>query len=477
MTPRFGSLLVAALLLFGSSGISAGSTIESLTFVPGIGTGWMFYAGTASWNGGAAGEWHALVDGAAATGYFCDPWAQTMSTGVVGDLDANPGGTRAAWLIDQFALGLGRDGIPPGWTGGPATDEEKRTALAFAVYEVGMSPLTDPLSLSDGYFWIWAGPELPRTLGQAYLDALAGAAPDPVALEATFDLVVGDQWTGNGYAQWVALVRAGESLFADGFEEGGLGAWSGAAMTVPLPGDVPLTLVLVPAGTFQMGSPESERGRGADETLHEVTLTEPYWLGTTEVTQAQWEAVTGTPMSAACGSYGVGPAFPVYCVSWEDIAGPGGFLDLLNTHLGTTLFRLPTEAEWERAARGGTQTRFSHGDVLACDDECGACAVHDLYMSWCGNLVSEARPVGSKGANPFGLHDMHGNLWEWVQDWYDAYPADPVADPTGPASGSHRVVRGGGWYYQAHFCRSAYRSYDAPTSRNNIFGFRLARSQ
>ena len=285
----------------------------------------------------------------------------------------------------------------------------------------------------------------------------------------------------NATSIWLDGVFAGPPVsFADGFEQGSGCRWdAGPAeeMTILLPGDVPLTLVLVPAGTFQMGSPESELGRAGDETPHDVLLTQPYWMGKTEVTQAQWEAVTGTPMPTSCGSFGVGPDYPAYCVSWNDIAGPGGFLDLLNTYLGTTLFRLPTEAEWERAARGGTQTRFSHGDVSECGDLCEACGVHDQYMSWCGNSIGTVRPVGSKGANPFGLHDMHGNLQEWVQDWFGDYPSGAVTDPAGPASGSARVGRGGSWGSWAQSCRSAYRRGYTPTAPSIHVGFRLARSQ
>lgn len=273
------------------------------------------------------------------------------------------------------------------------------------------------------------------------------------------------------------------TYFGSGFETGDLSEWgeeyssSLPEMTVLLPGGVPLTLVQVPAGTFLMGSPEDERGRYPTEVLHEVTLTQPYWIGKTEVTQGQWEAVMG-PWSYACGGepYGVGPDFPAYCVSWNDIAGPGGFLDLLNTYLGTTLFRLPTEAEWERAARGGTQTRFSHGNVLECDDGCGDCALHNQHMKWCGQ-PGPTVPVASKGANPFGLHDVHGNVEEAVQDWYGTYAAGPATDPTGPASGSARVVRGGYWTGPAAYCRSAARMSFSPTYGSPSFGFRLAWSQ
>ncbi len=257
----------------------------------------------------------------------------------------------------------------------------------------------------------------------------------------------------------------------------------GEEITVTLAGGVPLTMVRIPAGTFQMGSPATERNRGSDETLHTVTLTQDYYMAKYLVTQGQWQAVMGTAMSTACGSYGVGASYPVYCVSWDDIRGTGGFIEKLNAYLTSTgqagagKFRLPTEAEFERAARGGTQTRFSFGDALVGDDSCGANAEAEPYVWWCGNNTPYgSKPVGTKLANQYGLFDMHGNLWEWAEDWYGAYPAGPVTDPTGPSTGSARVIRGGGWYYFLVICRSAYRGYYSPSYRYAYFGFRPARS-
>jgi formylglycine-generating enzyme required for sulfatase activity len=249
-------------------------------------------------------------------------------------------------------------------------------------------------------------------------------------------------------------------------------------ITIMLPGDVPLVMVRVPAGTFMMGSPEGERGNVFEnETQHQVTLTQDYYLGKTEVTQQQWEAVMGTPMRAECGDDGVGDDYPVYCVTWDRIAGPEGFLERLNEQQGSTSFRLPTEAEWERAARAETTTRFSHGDVLECGDDCEACAEHEPFMWWCGDdSPTGPKPVGQKQANQFGLHDMHGNIFEIVNDLYGDFTSDPVTDPTGPTTGFDIVIKGGSWENEAWLNRSAVRLQSSPDDRaqNNSVGFRLA---
>ncbi|MFC1720438.1 formylglycine-generating enzyme family protein [Pseudomonadota bacterium] len=265
-----------------------------------------------------------------------------------------------------------------------------------------------------------------------------------------------------------------------------------------------MTLVKVPAGTFLMGSPEGERGNVlGNETQHQVTLTHDYYLGKTEVTMTQWGAVTGTPMPTECNELPSGDNRPVSCVNWNQIAGPGGFVENLNEHLGTTGFRLPTEAEWERAARAGTTTRFAHGDVLECNDECETCNGHYLHMWYCGlaplacieidpndqkclRIVPiGVREAGETQANPFGLYDMHGNVWEWVQDRYGDYSPEDVTDPTGPTVGTVRVIRGGDWAGEARLSRSASRTGANPETSGdpgnpinqggiNGFGFRIA---
>jgi formylglycine-generating enzyme required for sulfatase activity len=254
-------------------------------------------------------------------------------------------------------------------------------------------------------------------------------------------------------------------------------------ITVMLPGDVPLVLVRIPAGTFMMGSPTSERGRSSErERLHEVTLTQDYYLGKYEITMEQWVAVVG--LAAKTESVDQWQDQAAGSMSWLDVGGTGGFIDRLNQWISTSgqsgagLYRLPTEAEWERAARAGSQTRFSFGDGLECDDGCGMCDLFDDHMWWCGNAISPGE-VGQKPPNAFGLYDMHGNVWEWVNDWMipgQDYPSEPQVDPTGPESGPSKLRRGGSYYDRASSARAAYRGYCPPDRVYARFGVRVARS-
>ena len=261
-----------------------------------------------------------------------------------------------------------------------------------------------------------------------------------------------------------------------------LGVVEGEELTVMLPHDVPLTLVRIPAGTFMMGSPIGERGRSFDrEQLHQVTLTRDYFLGKYELTLEQWEAVMGGDPDAIPDGFEQRPAINL---CWLDAGGEGGFIERLNQWIsdsgqaGAGLFRLPTEAEWERAARAGTDTRFSFGDALECDDACASCQLMDAYMWWCGN-ASAVNLVGQKLPNQYGLYDMHGNVWEWASDWIipgEDYPEDPQVDPTGPESAPSKVRRGGSYASMALVARSAYRGYCPPTTAHAYFGMRVART-
>ncbi len=255
-------------------------------------------------------------------------------------------------------------------------------------------------------------------------------------------------------------------------------------ITITLPGDVPLVLARIPAGSFVMGSPDDERGRDADEgPLTNVTISRDFYMGKHEVTQAQWLALMGSwPVTAPSPGNGMGPSHPAYFVSWNDTQV---FIAALNAHIvatgqGPAAMRLPTEAEWEHAARAGTTTRFSFGDSLSVADGCEDDGIRGLHMWYCGNNAALGQPgygtksVGLKLPNAFGLHDMHGNVGEWCQDWSGAYPGGNVTDPVGPSSGTGRVLRGGGWSNDARNCRSASRSNDSPSAQFSSIGFRLA---
>ena len=222
--------------------------------------------------------------------------------------------------------------------------------------------------------------------------------------------------------------------------------------------------MLIPAGSFTMGSPTGERGRGTDERQHPVTISKPFYLQITEVTQKQWTQLMGSnPSSFKDG----GDDFPVESVSWNKAQE---FIKKLNQMESGAKYRLPTEAEWEYACRAGSKGRFCFGDDEAKLGE---------YAWYSGNSNNKTHPVGKKKPNKWGLYDMHGNVWEWVEDdWHDGYkgaPDDGRAWVDNPR-GSRRVIRGGSWYYDAWYCRSATRRSHSPDYHSSRVGFRLSRS-
>ena len=220
--------------------------------------------------------------------------------------------------------------------------------------------------------------------------------------------------------------------------------------------------VWLPPGTYWRGSEPAEAGRDADEgPRHEVTLTRGFFLGTHEVTQGQWTAVLGrNPAVFRRGPDA--PRRPVESVSWDDCQR---FLAALNRR-GAGRFRLPTEAEWEYAARAGTTTRFPWGD----DPEGHATHAH----AWANSRsLAITHPVGTRPPNAWGLHDLHGSVWEWCADWYGPYAAGPQRDPAGPPAGRERVFRGGSWYDFPPSLRSANRHRHPPDGRYPAVGLRL----
>lgn len=216
-------------------------------------------------------------------------------------------------------------------------------------------------------------------------------------------------------------------------------------------------MVYVQGGTFMMGA-TSEQGSDAyddEKPAHQVTLSS-FSIGKYEVTQEEWEAVMGSNPSRFKGA-----KRPVENVSWNDCQT---FIRKLNQMTGKQ-FRLPTEAEWEYAARGGNRSR---GYKYSGSDNIGSVAWYD------GNSSNETHPVGQKSSNELGLYDMTGNVWEWCQDWKGSYSSSAQTNPTGPSSGSNRVNRGGCWYYLARHCRVSYRFYFTPGYRDHNLGLRLA---
>ena len=239
---------------------------------------------------------------------------------------------------------------------------------------------------------------------------------------------------------------------------------------VNLPGGYILEMVQIEPGTFIMGSPESELGRcrWGDEKQHQVTLTKRFYLGKYPVTQKEYQAVMGNNPS-----HFKGDNLPVEEVSWDDAKRFCSRLnDLKHNELPAGYrFDLPTEAQWEYACRAGTTTALNNGLNLTSN----ICCPHLDEVAWYGELLDgETHPVGQKEPNAWGLYDMHGNVWEWCNDWDADYPSSAVTDPTGPASGSYRVMRGGSWDLSAQCCRSASRNGNDPTRRYGSVGFRVA---
>ena len=228
----------------------------------------------------------------------------------------------------------------------------------------------------------------------------------------------------------------------------------------------------IPAGTFMMGSPEGEPDRDSAEHQHPVTITKPFYMQTTEVTQGQWKAVMGTEPWKREDFVNEGPNYPATYVNWDAAVA---YCKKLSEKEGKT-YRLPTEAEWEYACRAGTKTAWSFGDD---EKVLGDYAWYDKNADWWDIDEKYAHQVGLKKPNAFGLYDMHGNVYEWCHDYYeeDYYKQSPEKDPTGPEPAFLAVVRGGSWYGYSRKSRSAYRGRDVAGSPllPHAGGFRLVR--
>ena len=309
--------------------------------------------------------------------------------------------------------------------------------------------------------------------------------------------------------KWPELVRdllaAGVVIAGLWFASEGIGpaGWKGSRAESSAGGDdvsresigveiwtnsVGMEFVRIPAGEFLMGS-NSDLAVAKEHPVTQVQIRSAFWMGKYEVTQRQWRAVMLRDPSRF---ENCGPDCPVESVSWDDVQR---FVWRLNAMEGTASYRLPTEAEWEYAARAGTSTDTPAGNLqiqgvknaplldgiawyggnsgvdYARAADCLDWAEKQYPSSWCG-----PHPVGEKDPNAFGLHDMLGNVWEWVRDRYGEYPGGSLTDPSGPAEGSPRVLRGGCWFYPASFCRSSQRLYIEPDHRAGNLGFRLLRT-
>ena len=234
----------------------------------------------------------------------------------------------------------------------------------------------------------------------------------------------------------------------------------GNEISIPVKNGITIDMVKVDAGSFMMGATSEMQNPYGDETpVHQVILTNDYYMGKYEVTQALWQAVMGNNPSRFKGDN-----LPVESVSWKDCQK---FISKLNKKTGRK-FRLPTEAEWEYAARGGKKSR-------SCQYS-GSSNIADVAW-YKDNSGNKTHPVGTKQANELGFYDMTGNVWEWCQDWYYSYVSSSQTNPRGAVSGSYRVYRGGSWYYNARCCRSSYRYCAAPDCRYYYLGLRLVLSE
>jgi len=359
-----------------------------------------------------------------------------------------------------------------------------------------------------GHEWIEEFRGAGVTDAQAHLlNACLGTRPDKRPANAIElsqmlgDAPAGPPMSGNDGSKLIQIKRSGEHLAGPG--SGGVrpdvtGPGSGgkrptklgmpallsaSVATAPSVGlgglprlvnnSIGITFALILPGTFLMGSPEGESGRREHENpQHEVRITKAFYLGALAVTQGQYEKVMGKNPSAFNRNHFGGSDYPVETLSWDDATRFCERLSLLtDEQIHGRSYRLPTEAEWEYACRAGTTTPFSFGDKISPKE------VHYAAVGAFGKSGGQARtvPVGTLPANAFGLHDMHGNVQEWVSDWYDEYYYfdSPSDDPPGPETGTLKVVRGGCFTMFGSDCRSAARRGHSPTGPSNTVGFRV----
>ena len=357
----------------------------------------------------------------------------------------------SATMIVAFGIVLVMVGCPPPAPTGPEAEFSANATSGVAPLTVQFTDLSTPGN-SPIISWLWLfgdgssstqqNPSYTYTAAGTYNVSLTVATANDEDTELKLSFLSASEGEGEGEDQ---------------------------TETILLPGDVPLEMVWIPAGSFMMGGYPGEQDSQEDEyPQHQVSLSYGFWIGRYELTKMQWTAVMETEPWNGQSNPGTGANSPAVYVSWDNVQT---FIAALNSQTGRT-FRLPSEAEWEYACRAGTTTRFYWGGD-------SSYTVISSYAWWRGNtFVGNPRlyayGVGQKLPNAWGLYDMSGNVYEWCQDWYGAYPAASATDPVGVLSGSTRVVRGGYWDVSGQGCRSANRSYRSPSSANNYLGFRLA---
>lgn len=233
-----------------------------------------------------------------------------------------------------------------------------------------------------------------------------------------------------------------------------------------------IDFVYVPRGEFLMGNPDSPNGSGKNDQVHRVKITHGFWIATTEITQEQWKKVMGEAEihpEKPSPFWNDNSKYPKVSVSFNDVQQ---FIKKLQLLSPEHHFRLPTEAEWEYACRAGTTTRYSTGDILP---DSLACFQVEFQTGISNPETKPGHPqsVADFPPNNWGIYDMHGNVFEWVSDWYAPYPEKKQINPTGPVNGEFKVIRGGSWYFSAEKAQSFYRMMHEPSLWGFSIGFRM----
>ncbi|QDU68507.1 formylglycine-generating enzyme family protein [Engelhardtia mirabilis] len=389
----------------------------------------------------------------------------------------------AAFQVMPYGAGLNPPGSLVVTSGLPVVGESfsvgvSNTASASAPASIAFLSLAtapDP-AFPAGTVLPGFGLAFPGALGEVLLSL---AAPDPfttlgpvawdggAAAPASFDLAVPLDPALSG----LTIYLQGSLLQSVGFPS--LGLTNGLAVTLSEPSFS--GLVPIPAGTFQMGSNAAGGapyyGSSTEQPVHQVTISQPYWMGRYEVTQAEYQGLMGTNPSGYLGA-----DKPVETVIWFNAVAYCDALNAQQTALGKVpagyQYRLPTEAEWEYGCRAGTTTEFHYGPALFCNQARFSYSDHSSPPASCQNPLGTV-PVGSYAPNAWGLYDMHGNVWEWCMDGFSSYTASAKTDPY-VSGGLYRVLRGGSWAFNSTYCRSADRYYvDPGLVHNNYYGFRV----